>query len=82
MNAVVREVSPYAGLSELERCQRIRHEQQFETRIRRAGLAEVSWRCTHCRQGRVTVVAHYSAQGRFISTSGHCSTHGCLSWGN
>lgn len=82
MNAVVADVPRYAGLSESERAQRIRHEVQFETRIRRAGLSEVSWRCTHCREGRVTVVAHYSAQGRFQSTSGHCSTHGCLDWGN
>lgn len=82
MNAVAQEVSRYLGLPEVERCQRIRHEQQLETRIKRAGLAEVSWRCTHCRAGRVTVIAHYSAQGRFLSTSGKCTTHGCLDWGN
>lgn len=82
MNAVAQEVQRYAQFTELERAQRIRHEQQLETRIRRAGLAEVSWRCTHCRVGRVTVVAHYTAQGRFLSTSGKCTTHDCLDWGN
>lgn len=82
MNAVAKDVQRYAGLPELERAQRIRHEQQYETRIKRSGLGEVAWRCTHCGAGRVTLVAHYSATGRLLSTSGKCSTHGCLDWGN
>lgn len=82
MNAVAKEVSRYLDLPEAERAARIRHEQQFETRIRRAGLDAVSWKCTHCRQGRITVTAHHSAQGKLLSTSGLCSTPGCLDWGN
>lgn len=82
MNALAKDVAHYASLPEAERASRIRHEQQFETRIKRSGLTEVSWKCTHCRAGRVTVVAHRDVRGTLISTSGQCSTPGCLDWGN
>lgn len=82
MNAVVQEPARYAGHSDAEKAARIRHELQFETRLRRNGLLEVRWKCTHCRKGSVTITGHYSAHGRLLSTSGLCSTPDCLDWGN
>jgi hypothetical protein len=82
MNAVAKDTARYARFSELERAARIRHEMQYETRIRRAGVESVSWRCTHCGVGRITVTGHYNAQGKLLSTSGLCSTPDCLDWGN
>jgi hypothetical protein len=82
MNAQVAEGPRYAGHSDAEKGARIRHEMQFEARLKRASLREVRWKCTHCRKGSVTLTGHWDARGQLRGTSGLCSTPGCLDWGN
>lgn len=82
MNAQLQPAPRYAGHSDAEKAARIRHELQFETRLRRAGVQSIRWKCTHCRAGSVTISGHYSVQGRLLSSSGLCTTPDCLDWGN
>lgn len=82
MNALATDTARYAGHGDAEKAARIRHEMQLEARLKRAGLLEVRWKCTHCRKGSVTLTGHWSAHGKLLGTSGLCSTPGCLDWGN